>query len=497
MSNKAYYFGDANAIARLMKKMYLGLETEVPVYEEREVTTTKQLSVANLEDFFAVTNGTGSTGWTVSDVSAGKIKLSPNNIGVNSSTATITLKATQAFTMVWFNGTSWVTEENYDKLSVVLYKSNGVLDVRYANEVSGTSDFGSGYGKSMEAGGYITLTYVKDSSGHATNESVTVVIECQDSITTTTTEQVQVGTENKELARKVIRAYQPDADGKAQLWFDADAGGTSVTFTGAHTVQDVTVDGVARKLYTLTGDGVLTVSGTVSFFMIGGGSSGESARMTRQQVSSSYVYVYQSGNGGPGGHVASGSLSAGIWQITIGTGGTATTSSDTVVSHDGGDTTAISGTETHTAAGATLKSGGTGGGSGAAVRDNSSSAYARIGGTGDSVSTIPFGLADILGKPGGGGGGGGLSRTSSKRYSGGAGGSNGGNGLSGSANQITGGTGGSDGGGKGGVATNAPAEARNGAAGTAPGSGGGGGAWYTSNPGTGGAGADGAVWLLV
>ena len=56
-------------------------------------------------------------------------------------------------------------------------------------------------------------------------------ISC-DGIPTTTTEQVQVGTENKELARKVIRAYQPDANGKAQLWFDADASAASVTFTG-------------------------------------------------------------------------------------------------------------------------------------------------------------------------------------------------------------------------------------------------------------------------
>ena len=130
MSNKAYYFGDANAIARLMKKMYFGVETEVPIYEEHEVTTTKQLSVANLGDFFTVTNGKGKSGWTVSDVSTGKIKLNPNNIGVDSSTATITLKATHALTMVRFNGTSWVTEENYDRLSVVLFKSNDALDVR-------------------------------------------------------------------------------------------------------------------------------------------------------------------------------------------------------------------------------------------------------------------------------------------------------------------------------------------------------------------------------
>lgn len=491
MSNKAYYFGDANAIARLMKKMYFGVETEVPVYEEREVTTTKQLSVANLGDFFEVTNGAGNAGWTVSDVSAGKIKLSPNNIGVNSSTATITLKATQAFTMVRFNGTSWVTEENYDKLSVVLYKSNGVLDVRYANEVSGTSSFGSGYGKSMEAGGYITLTYVKDSSGHATNESVTVVIECQDSITTTTTEQVQVGTENKELARKVIRAYQPDADGKAQLWFDADASAASVTFTGEHTVQDVTVDGVARKLYTLTGNGVLTVSGTVTYWMIGGGASGENG--------SDYQGRSTSGNGGCSGYVDTGTLTAGVWQVAIGTGGVW---SGYVTGYlgectPGGATTLTRGDEVHTAAGGTLTAGGTGGGYGGSCTKVT---YTKSGsaGTGAGVSTIPFGLSDPIGKIGAGGASG-TARYMNTYVRGAPGGSNGADGSTTrvSSDRAGGGeTGGGDGGGV------EPKTAAGGDAST-PGSGGGGGsAIRTSSSsstltGKGGAGADGAVWLLV
>ena len=487
MSNKAYYLGDANAIARLMEKMYFGVETEVPVYEEREVTTTKQLSVANLGDFFTVKNGAGNSGWTVSDVSTGKIKLNPNNIGVDDSTATITLKATHAFTMVRFDGTSWVTEANYDKLSVALYKSNGKLEVRYANNVSGTSGLGSGYGKSMEAGGYITLTYVKDSSGHATNESVTVVIECQDSISITTIEQVQVGTANKELARKVIRAYQPDANGKAQLWFDADAASISVTFTGEHTVQDVTVDGAARKLYTLTGDGVLTVSGTVSFFMIGGGSSGEKGERD------SY-YGLQSGRGGCGGKVDSGTLDAGTWQVTIGKGGAQTTAGSSS-SNAGTATTISDGTTTHSADGGTISAGGTGGGS--AGNCYSGGRYLVHGGTGAGVSTVPFGLTDVLGAPGGAGGGGAVYDIGYGCYSGGNGGTNGGNGSDGVSNKYTPGKGGADGGGDGG----SPSTTVNGKPATGKGSGGGGGAAFypgsDAQYGEGGAGADGAVWLLV
>lgn len=421
MSNKAYYFGDANAIARLMKKMYFGVETEVPIYEEHEVTTTKQLSAANLGDFFTVTNGAGNAGWTVSDVSTGKIKLNPNNIGVNNSTATITLKATHAFTMVRFDGTSWVTEENYDKLSVILYKSNGALEVRYANEVSGRSGFGSGYGKSMESGGYITLTYVKDSSGHATNESVTVVIECQDSITITTTEQVQVGTENKGLARKVIRAYQPDANGKAQLWFDADAAGTSVTFSGTHTISDVTIDGKAYKLMTMTGSGTLTVKGgKVQYWMCGGGAGGGADTSDKCC-------------GGGGGYVSSGEIATGTYVVTIGAGGAAEAN---------GNATTATGDNTYTANGASGANGGSGGGGGS------------VAGTGAGVSTYPFGITDLLAHCAGGGGGCAYSK-STKYTTGAKGGTNGGNGsvsnTTGSTSDIYdfGGAGGEYGGGGG------------------------------------------------
>lgn len=305
----------------------------------------------------------------------------------------------------------------------------------------------------------------------------------------------QAGTEAKELARRVIRAYQPDASGKAQLWFDADAVGDVVIFAGEHTVQDVTVDGVARKLYTLTGDGVLTVSKAVSFFAIGGGSSGEKARSSVRIGRDTYFY---SGCGGPGGHVASGSLSAGIWQITIGTGGESASVSAAGLSNDGGDTTIVGDTDTYTAAGATITSGGTGGGNAWRKANNASkSVESRSGGKGDGVSTIPFGLVDLLGKPGGGGGGGGLNYSVAV-CSGGDGGTNGGDGKTGTSTDYicAGGNGGADGGGNGGTA--ASSTGIDGHPGTAPGSGGGGGAiWSSVGAGAGGAGADGAVWLLV
>lgn len=499
MSNKAYYFGDANAIARLMKKMYLGLETEVPVYEEREVTTTKQLSTANLGDFFKVTNGSGSSGWTVSDVSSGKIQLTPNNIGVNSSTAEITLTATQALTLVKFDGTRWVTEENYDKLYVALYSASGGTDAAYANGVSGTSSLGSGYGKSMEAGSFITLRYVKDSSGHATNESVTVVIECQDSITITTTEQVQVGTANKELARKVIRAYQPDAGGKARLWFDADAAGTSVTFSGTHTISDITIDGKAYKLMTMTGSGTLTVAGEgVRYWMCGSGAGGANASYVKN--SSAYQY---SGPGGAGGYVASGDLVSGSYTVVIGAGGEANNAGNPTsigaYSTDGA-ASAIDNTTTST----WMTKGASGGGSGISGYSSNASYETRAkGSNGNGASTYPFDVID-LGAHSGGGGGGGSYGISIRN--GGKGGTNGGNGgeRSSSASSIVdncnGGTGGAQGGGDGGTAytfTGASDSKINGVSATFYGSGGGGGGYAEGNTlGTGGAGYQGVAYAL-
>lgn len=486
MSNKAYYFGDANAIARLMQKMYFGVETEVPVYEEREVTTTKQLSVANLEDFFAVTTNTPTTDpWAFADTDTAEVRVA--GIKKGSTQYGLTLRAQRALTGVAVDAAYYFSGMN-GTLSIKVAGSSIVSRV-LENADSQRQNYWTG---SLSAGDTIQISGNHMMSSTSATPLVSVYISC-DGITTTTTEQVQVGTENKELARKVIRAYQSDANGKAQLWFDADASAASVTFTGEHTVQDVTVDGVARKLYTLTGNGVLTVSGTVSFFMIGGGSSGERAKTTRI---GNYPYMY-SGRGGSGGHVASGSLSAGTWQITIGAGGDAATASGSILSNDGGDTTIVGSTDTYTAAGATITSGGTGGG-GAWRKANSKSKAPESmpGGKGNGVSTIPFGLVDLLGKPGGGGGGGGLNSYSAV-CSGGDGGTNGGGGKTGTSTDyvLAGGNGGADGGGNGGSGSNN--NAVNGHPGTTPGSGGGGGATWSNSLGTGGAGADGAVWLLV
>ena len=110
---KGAYIG-IDGIARKIKSGYVGVTTEIPVYE----TITEQfiLNTTNLSKFFDVTDGTSYT-WTKSDVSGGGIKLVPGNIGKNSSTATITLKAKVALTNVVIKG-AYYTESNYDKITL-------------------------------------------------------------------------------------------------------------------------------------------------------------------------------------------------------------------------------------------------------------------------------------------------------------------------------------------------------------------------------------------
>ena len=480
MSNKAYYFGDANAIARLMKKMYFGVETEVPIYEEHEVTTTKQLSAANLGDFFDVTTNTPTTDpWTFADTGTAEVRMA--GIKKGSTQYGLTLTAKRALTGVAVDA-EYYFSGMYGNISISIANTT-VLSKPFSSEDKAKMNYWTG---TLAAGDTIQIAGNHFGSSTSATPLVSVYVTC-DGISITTIEQVQVGTENKELARKVIRAYQPDANGKAQLWFDADAASISVTFTGEHTVQDVTVDGAARKLYTLTGDGVLTVSKAVSFFMIGGGSSGEKGGRGSYNGS-------QSGRGGCGGKVDSGTLDAGTWQVTIGKGGAQTTAGSS--SANAGTATTISdGTTTHSADGGTISAGGTGGGS--AGNCYSGGRYLVHGGTGAGVSTVPFGLTDVLGAPGGAGGGGAVYDFGYGSYSGGNGGTNGGNGSDGVSNKYTPGKGGADGGGDGG----SPSTTVNGKPATGKGSGGGGGAAFypgsDAQYGKGGAGADGAVWLLV
>ena len=72
----------------------IGRKKQVPIYGTT-TTTGPVLSTDTLSNYFTITQGS-SYGWTYnvhSGTDVGEIVLVPGNIGVNSSTSTITLKA--------------------------------------------------------------------------------------------------------------------------------------------------------------------------------------------------------------------------------------------------------------------------------------------------------------------------------------------------------------------------------------------------------------------
>lgn len=235
----------------------------------------------------------------------------------------------------------------------------------------------------------------------------------------------------------------------------------SMSYSGAHTVKEITVGGVTYTQYTITGSGTLTVEGTYTDAMVwacGGGAGGGSGYGGLSSASGGY------GGGGGYANSHSGNIAEGAYVITVGAASGATSIASIV-----------------SANGASGRNGGTGGGG---------------SGKGDGVVKYPFGDSTTF-QCHCGGGGGGNSRfydhyNPSPTYSGGGnGGTNGGNGTySGS------GTGGTYGGGNGGSYYS------NGNAATFYGSGGGGGGGdgdnYDGGSGySGGAGYQGVVYIRV
>ena len=202
------------------------------------------------------------------------------------------------------------------------------------------------------------------------------------------------------------------------------SGVMAINYTGEHTISDVTKDGVAYKLYTLTGSGTLTLSdGGIQYWVCGGGGT------------PNYT------GGGGGGYFASGTLQAGSHVVTIGAAKGASKI---------GNVSASPGESLSSVYGGKGGSGGSGGGAGGY------SASGSTGGSGSGKSTYPFGITSLYAHCAGGGGGAMRVPDTYTLWPGGSGGSNGSNGsnTTGSTSTLTttlsgGASGGTRGGGKG------------------------------------------------
>ncbi len=138
------------------------------VSTEREYSIAgSAFSLSTIDAYFTISNGSGTSGWALSANSSAGVNLVPGNIGVNSSTATITLKAVRALSNVVITG-AYYTETNYDKLTLT------VAGTTVLNAVSGTSARAQRFSGSIASGKEIVLKYVKDVSTSATNEANTL-----------------------------------------------------------------------------------------------------------------------------------------------------------------------------------------------------------------------------------------------------------------------------------------------------------------------------------
>ena len=175
----------------MSKGAYVGVDTLITT-----PTITSSLSIGTLNNFFTISNGSETNKkWTLSDSTTGKIGLVPGNIGVPSSTASITLTAKQDLTNVVISG-QYYTENNFDKITLTV---GGTIVL---NGVSGTSSLANRYTGALTSGEAIVLTYAKDSSQDADNESNTKFsISCNDIVISAGTSEV------KSVARRVKKIY--------------------------------------------------------------------------------------------------------------------------------------------------------------------------------------------------------------------------------------------------------------------------------------------------
>lgn len=318
------------------------------------------------------------------------------------------------------------------------------------------------------------------------------------------------------IARKVKKVYI-GVDGKARLCYAADP---FASYSGKYTVSDVEVDGKPCKLYTLTTSGTLVLIDEIQYWMCGGGASGAA---TFEMDGNGYAAYYRaSGSGGGGGHIKTGTLGAGTFPVTIGSGGISLTS---VIyeykMHSPGGTTKIGSNKAAGATAGTVENNRPGAskgysGSGGAVYVYSSeyisgnfyeSALDGGVGDGDAKLAYPFGIASLKAHSAGGGAG---AMADNYLYMvGGKGGSEGSNGLKGNRvnppsgeRWVKGGSGGIYGGGTGGDSS-IFGDAKDATAATFYGCGGGGAPYADGSTGDrtpntkSGAGYQGVVYLLA
>lgn len=304
------------------------------------------------------------------------------------------------------------------------------------------------------------------------------------------------------VARKVNKRYVV-VDGVTRLVYSS---GPAFAYSGAYAESDVTVDGVNYTMWTITGSGTLEISDPVQYWMCGGGGKGGVGSRPTGEFGN-YTAAGGSGGGGGGGRISTGTLEAGSHVVTVGAGNSGASKIGSITAKGGS-------AGSNGSAGSKGGNGNAGGGAGITYSGSylTWSQILNAVGTGEGVSSYPFGLTDLYAHCAGGGGGAEKFQYysgKSKFGRGGRGGTDGGNGRnasSGKSNGLPGGSGGAKGGGKGGnvfdSVSTTPADTA-GSAASFYGSGGGGGVRRSEEGSSsstytvGGNGYQGVIYLLI
>lgn len=178
---KGMYNGRLVGKARRVKSMYIGVPTQVPVYEPKTVNIT----ASNISGYFNV--------WNKDDyyfAGSGSVFTS-NNKGVSNSTAHTALTAKYDMNVSFTY--SYSSERDFDKYQI---KFARVFAEEGASGPTTTKTFSG----SLKAGEEIDFRYQKDGSGNTNDDKCTFsTIVC--------VAQIPTGTTTKELAHKIKRAY--------------------------------------------------------------------------------------------------------------------------------------------------------------------------------------------------------------------------------------------------------------------------------------------------
>ena len=189
MANKAYV--GVNNIAKTVKKGYVGVNTAFPIYQTQTTTETVTInSDSLLSKYFTVTNSGYGFAWNTT-----YSQFRSLNGGKASGTAQVTLTALQDCTVTYTY--NYGTEANYDKFT---------LTVKGSTIHSAVSGVGTAKTRTdtLTKGQTIVFLYTKDGSVDTNGDYVAFY---NMSAAVTTTKEVQVGTDYRDVARKIKKAY--------------------------------------------------------------------------------------------------------------------------------------------------------------------------------------------------------------------------------------------------------------------------------------------------